>query len=29
MTDWLDIFSGAAGVFVGALVIFALIRGKQ
>jgi hypothetical protein len=29
MTDWLDIFSGAAGAFVGALVIFALMRGNK
>jgi hypothetical protein len=29
MTDWLDIFSGAAGAFVGAMVIFALIRGNR
>jgi len=29
MTDWLDIFSGLAGAFVGAAFLFALMRGKK
>jgi len=29
MIDWLDIFSGAAGAFVGAVFLFALMKGES